>query len=64
MTAIARRHEISARRASRVERNLCLYVIIIIFELAGIYTDQNTFWQIKYWQISHPCIHIPLQDYW
>ena len=39
MTAIARRYEISARRASRVERNLCLYVIIITFELAGIYTD-------------------------
>ena len=39
MTAIARRYEISARRALRVERNLCLYVIIIIFELAGIYTD-------------------------
>ena len=39
MTAIACRYEISARRASRVERDLCLYVIIIIFELAGIYTD-------------------------
>ena len=29
MTAIARRHEISARRVKRVERNLCVYVIII-----------------------------------
>ena len=43
MTAIARRYEISARRTWHVERNICLYVIIIIFELAGIYTDQVWF---------------------
>ena len=25
---------------------------------------QHTFWQIKYWQISHASIHIPLQEYY
>ena len=24
---------------------------------------QSTFWQIKYWQISQACIHIPMHDY-
>ena len=23
----------------------------------------NTFWQIKYWQISHASMHIPMQKY-
>ena len=25
---------------------------------------QHTFWRIKYWRISHACIHIPLQEYY
>ena len=25
---------------------------------------QSTFWWIKYWQISHTCIHTPMQEYY
>ena len=24
----------------------------------------KTFWRIKYWRISHSCIHIPMQEYY